>query len=307
MINLKKIVEHDNENEIELQCPKCRNDMLSYFHGTFILNLAISSAKKGRNAHIFKLINGELYSLEKNDWEKMENQYPPEIFVCKCGFFSESKYDFAKTHQTVNTFNEEINNSKKIIEEQNNKIKDLTNQLNKEKKQNKKLSNSMKELKDKLSLLNNEITNNQNKIKNLENIIKEKNIEINKFKEVKSNNWNYNNINNNNQYNQYNNNYNNMNMNNGFNNVNNNQFNYQNQMKCVTFNSLDNKIFFGIPCSGNNIFAEIEEKLYKEYPEYRETNNTFYFEGKEILRFKTINDNNIGNGRPITLVKPFVI
>lgn len=78
----------------------------------------------------------------------------------------------------------------------------------------------------------------------------------------------------------------------------------QNQIKCVTFKSSDNKLFFGVPCSGENIFAEVEEKLYKEYPEYRETNNSFYYEGKEILRFKTINDNHIGNGRPITLVKP---
>ena len=64
------------------------------------------------------------------------------------------------------------------------------------------------------------------------------------------------------------------------------------------------KIVFGIPCSGNSTFAEVEELLYREYPEYRETNNTFTSNGKEILRFKTINDNNIGTGRPVTLTKP---
>ena len=61
---------------------------------------------------------------------------------------------------------------------------------------------------------------------------------------------------------------------------------------------------YGIACPGNSIFAEIEEKLYKEYPEYRETNNIFLANGKEILRFKTINDNKIGTGEPIMLVKP---
>ena len=87
------------------------------------------------------------------------------------------------------------------------------------------------------------------------------------------------------------------------NNLNNSSIN-QNTDKCITFISNDQNIIYGIPCSGNSIFAEIEEKLYKEYPEYRETNNIFLANGKEILRFKTINDNNIGTGKPIMLVKP---
>ena len=48
-----------------------------------------------------------------------------------------------------------------------------------------------------------------------------------------------------------------------------------------------------------------EEKLYKEYPEYRETNNRFLANGSEVLRFKTINENKIGSGKPIMLIKPF--
>ena len=74
--------------------------------------------------------------------------------------------------------------------------------------------------------------------------------------------------------------------------------------KCVTFIFSDQKITYGFPCSGDDIFAEIEEILYREYPEYRETNNTFLANGKEILRFKTIDDNKIGTGRPIMLIKP---
>ena len=75
-------------------------------------------------------------------------------------------------------------------------------------------------------------------------------------------------------------------------------------MKCVSFITTDQSLFFAIPCNGNSTFAEVEEKLYKEYPEYRETNNLFYANGKEILRFKTINDNLIGTGKPVMLVKP---
>ena len=76
-------------------------------------------------------------------------------------------------------------------------------------------------------------------------------------------------------------------------------------MRCVTFITQDGSLVYGISCSGKDVFAEIEEKLYKEYPEYRETNNRFLANGSEVLRFKTINENKIGSGKPIMLIKPF--
>ena len=76
------------------------------------------------------------------------------------------------------------------------------------------------------------------------------------------------------------------------------------QMICVNFTSMDQKINLPIPCIKTDIFAQIEEKLYKEYPEYRETNNYFLFNGKQILRFKSIEDNKIGSGFPVILYKP---
>ena len=72
----------------------------------------------------------------------------------------------------------------------------------------------------------------------------------------------------------------------------------------VNFISTDSKVHFAVKCVKNNTFAEIEEKLYREYPEYRETNNIFLANGKEILRFKTVEDNDIGNGLPVTLIVP---
>ena len=42
----------------------------------------------------------------------------------------------------------------------------------------------------------------------------------------------------------------------------------------------------------------------KDYPQLRETNNTFFLNDKEILRFKTINDNKIENGKQVLLIKP---
>ena len=110
-----------------------------------------------------------------------------------------------------------------------------------------------------------------NKLQSLEYLIKEKNKEINELKKLLKNNK--------------------INTNIGYD-------------KAVNFISQDYKINYAIPCSGNSIFAQIEELLYQEYPEYRETNNIFLANGKEILRFKTINENNVGTGRPIILIKP---
>ena len=76
------------------------------------------------------------------------------------------------------------------------------------------------------------------------------------------------------------------------------------EMKCVFFTSVDQTINYPIPCIDSDIFAEVEEKLYKEYPEYRETNNCFIANGKEVLRFKSIADNKIGNGMPVILYEP---
>ena len=77
---------------------------------------------------------------------------------------------------------------------------------------------------------------------------------------------------------------------------------YCDEMMCVNFISTNQKVYFAVPCAPNNTFAEIEEKLYKKYPEYRETNNNFLANGKLVLRFKTIAENKIGNGLPVTLI-----
>ena len=118
-----------------------------------------------------------------------------------------------------------------------------------------------------------------NQIQSFQNIINQKDDELNKLKEKLQNNINDNRNKNNSKI-------------------------IKGGNKCVTFISSDQKITYGIPCSGDEIFAEIEEIFYREYPEYRETNNTFLANGKEILRFKTLDDNKIGTGRPIMLIKP---
>ncbi len=46
---------------------------------------------------------------------------------------------------------------------------------------------------------------------------------------------------------------------------------------------------------------KVEEKLYEEYPEYKDTENHFIHNGNEIKRFKTVEENNIKSGKPIIL------
>ena len=153
---------------------------------------------------------------------------------------------------------------------QNEEINKLKNDLI---KANKIIEKQNKKIKDLENQLNN---NNNNIIKSLENEIKLKNKEINELK-LKLKNIN----------------------------LNKNIINIDKEsIKCVYFTSMDQKIHYPIPCLSTDIFAEIEEKLYKEYPEYRETNNFFIANGKEILRFKSISDNNIGNGLPVMLCVP---
>ena len=125
-------------------------------------------------------------------------------------------------------------------------------------------------------IINNNTINNLNKdINNYRNIISKKDIELNNYKSQLNNN----------------------------NNISNNKV-YINDMMCVNFISSDQIVHYAATCLKTNTFAEVEEKLYKKYPQYRETNNTFIANETQVLRFKTIDENKIGNGLPVKLIVP---
>ena len=181
-------------------------------------------------------------------------------------------FDFLGKNTNSGNIDQNNNINKNIYE---NEIKELKEKLNKANKIIEKQKIEIQDLKNQLNSFKNIDTD---KINNLQNEINNKNNELNQLREQLQN------IN-----------------------LNNNGINEQinkKDIKVVNFITTDQSLFYAIPCSGNDTFAEIEEKLYKEYPEYRETNNTFLANGTEILRFKSINDNKIGNGKPIILVKP---
>ena len=77
-----------------------------------------------------------------------------------------------------------------------------------------------------------------------------------------------------------------------------------NDILAINFISTDQKINkYPISCFKTDRFAEIEEKLYQEFDEFRETNNTFIVNGTTVLRFKKMSENNIKNGDTIQLIQ----
>ena len=72
-------------------------------------------------------------------------------------------------------------------------------------------------------------------------------------------------------------------------------------IKCILIKSVDQNILYSIPCTGHETFAEIEEELYKEYPEYSETDNIFLCNGILISKFTSFESNHIKNGDTIVL------
>ena len=156
----------------------------------------------------------------------------------------------------------------------NNEINNLKNELSKANKIIEQQKYIINDLQNKLNKCN----NYEIQINNLNNIIIQKDNEINNLK---------------NQLN---------NINNISNNISNN-VNF-NEIVVVNFISMDQNVHYAIAALKNNTFAEIEEKLYKQYPKYRETNNNFITNGSTVLRFKTIAENKISNGLPVTLIVP---
>lgn len=74
------------------------------------------------------------------------------------------------------------------------------------------------------------------------------------------------------------------------------------QMMALNFLSTDQKVHYAISCVGKDLFVDIEKKFYEKYPKYKEKNHNFVVQGKTILRFKTIKENELESGIPIVMV-----
>ena len=76
-----------------------------------------------------------------------------------------------------------------------------------------------------------------------------------------------------------------------------------NEIIVINFVSPEKKIQTGIPCLPDDIFAEVEEKFYQQFNEFRNENNKLLSNGKRILRFKKVRENNIRNGDIVQIFK----
>ena len=75
------------------------------------------------------------------------------------------------------------------------------------------------------------------------------------------------------------------------------------EIMVVNFISTDGAIQCGMKCLPDDIFAEVEEKLYKKYNNFRDTNNMFTANAKDVLRFKTMMENGIKDGDVVMLMR----
>ena len=76
------------------------------------------------------------------------------------------------------------------------------------------------------------------------------------------------------------------------------------EIMIVYFQTQDQEInHVGIKCLPSDTFAEVEEKIYKKFDNYRNTNNTPICNGKTVLRFKTLSENNIKYENVVQLIK----
>ena len=155
----------------------------------------------------------------------------------------------------------------------NNDINNLKIELSKAYEIIEQQKSTINNLQNKLNNFNSTINNYQTQINNLKSDITKKDLELN-------------------------------NLRNQLNNNNLNKDIASNQKMYVNFILMDKNVFYPVPCIKTDIFADIEEKLYQKFPKYRETNNNFIANGATVLRFKTIAENKIGKGIPVSLVVP---
>ena len=178
--------------------------------------------------------------------------------------------------------NIELNNKIKKLDDEknknielNNKIKKLEIDLNNEKEKNKNLNQQIEKYKNIIKDLNDKISrnnlNDNNKVSELQNIINEKIDEINVLRSR-------------------------------LNNSNINSIQPGEQIIAIGFTSSDQTIqnFFR-PCKDSDLFVRLEEKLYDEYPQYKDVETYFLVNGRKILRFKSMKENNLKNGQIIML------
>ena len=168
--------------------------------------------------------------------------------------------------KVIKKLNEKSNN---IKTKEDNKYYELLSQLNEEKIKNKKLlkeliaeKKKVKELNDKIKKYENSNNENVKKIKEMKNLTKSKNSESNnKITSIKK----------------------------------------EEEIIAISFTSIHQDIHKDISCKNTDTFVKIEEKIYNEYPKYKDYNTYLTVNGNVIKRFKTLEENGIEDGNTIVI------
>ena len=161
--------------------------------------------------------------------------------------------------------NKPLNNTK--IKEDN-KYNELLNQLNEERIKNKKLLEELNNEKIKIKELNDKLKIYEKNSNDLKALIKLKDSEINNLK----NNYDKNEITN---------------------------IKSGEKIIAIFFTSTHQDIHRPISCKSTDVFVKIEEKIYNEYPKYKDYNTYLTVNGNAIKRFKTLEENGIEDGNII--------
>ena len=165
-----------------------------------------------------------------------------------------------------------IQNLTNVIQNKNNEILQLKSELQKYKIENENLKSNLLKA-NQLAMQNSQINNNNNLIR--ENAVLKYQLNL-KEKEINNLKMQNNRI---------------------------NKLVNLNDIIVINFISTDYSIHEGIKCLADETFAEVEERLYQKFDEFRNTNNTFLFKGNQILRFKKIKENKIKDRDIVQLVK----
>ena len=69
----------------------------------------------------------------------------------------------------------------------------------------------------------------------------------------------------------------------------------------LLFRTSDQTINYSVNCDKSDIFSEVEEKLYFEFPELKKKNINFIVNGNIINRTSTLEENGIQNGNIVLI------
>ena len=189
--------------------------------------------------------------------------------------YSNQKYNNLNNMPSNNILINSQNNFQSQIINYQNEIKKLKKELNNEKNKNIILKNENATLQNKINILYNENASLKDKIKLLENFLASKNIEQQKLLSDTI-------------------------LNNKITSIKPGE-----EIISVNFVSMGNNDIghYSLICKNTDLFVRLEERLYEDFPEFKNYETYFEVNTKRIKRFKTIDENKIKSKDIITVFR----